>query len=271
MKLLERWATRTLKHKGYDVVRGNAQRPEPRPKPKPEFPEDAFEAQRAMLKVLGRGESPTILDVGANRGQTATRYRSVFPNADIVCFEPFPESMEILQQTHADDHKVRTVPLAVGRESGTATFHVNQTSGTNSLFPRPSSSRRYYETKSAPVTTIEVRVTTLDSFLSEQNLTSIDILKFDIQGGELNALRGAQSTLESGGFALIYTEAFFVPHYEGAPLFHEISSFLNDFGYTLFDLYDLKKARNGQLRFCDALFVSSQVRRDVIDRFTEER
>lgn len=271
MKLLERWATRTLKHKGYDVVRGSAQRPEPRAKPTSEFPDDAFEAQREMLNVLGRAESPTILDVGANLGQTASHYRSVFPEADIVCFEPFPESMQVLQQTHAGDHKVHPVPMAVGRESGTATFHVNQMSGTNSLFPRPSSSRRYYEAKSAPVTTIEVRVTTLDTFLREQNLSSVDILKFDIQGGELNALRGAQSTLESGGFALIYTEAFFVPHYEGAPVFHEISSFLNEFGYTLFDLYDLKKARNGQLRFCDALFVSAQVRRDVIDRFAEER
>ncbi|HUG18821.1 MAG TPA: FkbM family methyltransferase, partial [Planctomycetaceae bacterium] len=170
MKLLERWATRSLKRMGYDVVRNVDRHPERRPS----FPSDAFEAQRKLLEMLGRSENPMIFDVGANHGQTATRYRSVFPGADIVCFEPFPESMEKLQRTHANDGKVRAVPLAVGRERGTATFHVNQMSGTNSLFPRPSSSRRYFEAKAAPKTTIEVDVTTLDAFLREQNLATID-------------------------------------------------------------------------------------------------
>ena len=116
-----------------------------------------------------------------------------------------------------------------------------------------------------PKGTLEVATISLDSFVGAQQLGAVDILKFDIQGGELMALQGATGLLRSGKTALIYTEVFFVPHYEGAPVFHDISALLAGFGYSLFDLYDLHRAGNGQIRYADALFVSSAIRQGVID------
>ena len=162
------------------------------------------------------------------------------------------------------------MPKAVAKENGTATFYVNKFDPTNSLLPRPNSDRRYYPKTAGHKETIEVEVITLDEFLKSNHIPVIDILKFDIQGGELNALHGAESLLKAGNTPLIYTEIMFIPHYEGAPLFHEIWSFLSRFGYSLFDIYDLHRATNGQLRYGDALFVSESVRNDVINKYSEE-
>ena len=69
---------------------------------------------------------------------------------------------------------------------------------------------------------------------------------------------------------IIYTEAMFVPHYEGNPLLNEIWSFLADLDYSLMDIYDLHRATNGQLRYGDALFVSRDIRENCIDTCDEE-
>ena len=162
------------------------------------------------------------------------------------------------------------MPKAIAQEKGVATFYVNEKDATNSLLPRPSSDRRYYPKSAGPKETIEIEVISLDEFLRASNIETIDILKFDIQGGELNALHGAEALLGTGRTSLIYTEIMFIPHYEGAPLFHEIWSFLAKFSYSLFDIYNLRKATNGQIRHGDALFVSESVRNKVINKYPEE-
>lgn len=233
------------------------------------FPADPFEAQCQLIKHLKRTDI-LILDVGANKGQTATRYRSQFPTAEIYCFEAYPASIAGLQKQFHDDQKIHVVPKAVAREKGVATFYVNEFDPTNSLFPRPASDRRYYPKSAGPKETIEVEVISLDEFLRSNNVSAVEILKMDIQGGELNALRGAESLLRAGGASLIFTEIAFIPHYEGAPLFHEVWSFLSKFDYSLFDIYDLHRATNGQLRYGDALFVSNSMRNHVVNEYSEE-
>ncbi|NET44483.1 FkbM family methyltransferase [Okeania sp. SIO2B3] len=238
-------------------------------RPRNSFPSNMFEVQHELIKNLNKTDI-CIFDVGANKGQTAKIYRSQFPTAEIYCFEPFPDSIAELNRKFSDDPKIHIVPKAVAQEKGTATFYVNERNVTNSLLPRPSSARRYYPKSAKPKETIEVEVINLDEFLKESNISIVDILKFDIQGGELNALHGAESLLEAGSTALIYTEIMFIPHYEGAPFFHEIWSFLSKFNYSLFDIYNLSRATNGQIRQGDALFVSESVRKNVINKYPEE-
>jgi FkbM family methyltransferase len=230
---------------------------------------DPFEVQRRVISAMEK-RGICIFDVGANKGQTARQYRSRFPGAEIYCFEPFPDSISELQKQFSDDRKIHIVPRAVAQQNGTATFYVNEFDATNSLLPRPVNDRRYYPKSAGPKETIEVEVINLDDFLKENSISMIDILKFDIQGGELSALRGAESLLKAGSTPLIFTEIMFAPHYEGAPLFHEIWSFLSRFGYSLFDIYSLHRAANGQLRYGDALFVSEYARNNVINKYPEE-
>lgn len=53
-------------------------------------------------------------------------------------------------------------------------------------------------------------------------------------------------------------------------MFHQLWGFLEPFGFSVFDLYDLQRARNGQLRYGDVLFVSEEVRAKCLDTRPEE-
>lgn len=245
---------------GYDLKKINRQ----------VFSGDEFQAQyQLIIKILDR-TNICIFDLGAHRGQTARRYRKLFPKAKIFCFEPFPESIRELEKQFANDKNIQIVPNAVGAENTILPFYVNGLDATNSLLTRPASERRYYPKLATLKDKIDVEVITLDDFVSNSNIETIEILKFDIQGGELDALYGAKKILANKKPLLIYTEVMFFPHYENNPLFYSIWQFLSNYDYSLFNIYDLRTAKNGQLRYGNAIFVSDVLRYNVIDKFSEE-
>jgi FkbM family methyltransferase len=230
---------------------------------------NSFDAQKILLSAMGIAK-PVILDIGAHRGETAERYRSSFPRASIYCFEPFPQSSEALRKKFSNDPDTTIISSAVADRPGQRLLHVNEIDQTNSLLPEAITSRRYLPKQAFTTAMIEAEVTSIDEFVRNYPLKRLDILKMDVQGGELMALEGAAETLKRKQIHVIYSEIMFVPHYENQPLLHEIWNYLSQFGYTLFGLYDLRKATNGQLRYGDALFVSENVRRKVIDGYPQE-
>jgi hypothetical protein len=81
----------------------------------------------------------------------------------------------------------------------------------------------------------------------------------DIQGFELNALRGARGLLERGAVRLIATEVLFGRMYQGQAYYHEIATYVTGFGYELWGLYELLRGQDGPLACGDALFMSPAV------------
>ena len=238
---------------GYDIHKGS--------------PKNPFHDQQILLSY---DEVSTIFDLGAHIGETVARYRPFFPKSTFYCFEPFPESFEKLRNQFVGDSLVKPIQMGVSHTIGTREFYVNQRDGTNSLFPRPKSSRRYYSKDDKTIDRIEIQVTTIDDFCRKESISEIQVFKMDIQGGELLALKGATEKLERGSIALIYSEVSFIPHYEGGAMFYEICNFLANYNYSLFDVYNHMYAKNGQLRFADAIFVSPRIRKDIIDSFEPE-
>ena len=228
---------------------------------------DPYEAQRRLIARLGIAR-PLIFDVGAHYGETIKRYKRALPDCRMVSFEPTPESFERLTRDWGADSDVTLVNKAVTATDGLVEFHVNAFDATNSTLPRPSRGRRYYPKFAGMETKITVQGTTLDSYLGAGECP--DILKMDIQGGELAALKGADRLLKLPALKLIYTEALFIPHYENQPLFHDISAYLAQRGYSLYNIYNPQVATNGQLRYGDALFVSADVRQRCLDALPEE-
>lgn len=209
-------------------------------------------------------------DIGAHEGETIERLRSVLVNGRIYAFEADPRSVLYLKKRYADERNLVLVDRAVSDRSGPIAFHLNEYSATSSVYPRPGSGRRYYPSLAAHSEVTSVEALRLDDFAAENNIGEIDLLKIDIQGGELDAFRGAERLLRERRIKVIYTEAYFVPHYENAPLLWDQAIYLAQFGYTIFGLYDEYVASNGQLRYADAIFVSSETRRTVIDAAPQE-
>lgn len=237
---------------------------------------DSFEAQHQLLQTADVSR-PLIFDIGARYGETTARYLSTFSHPTIYSFEPFPSSFRRIVSRFADDTRISLQNLAVSDSPGTRDFRVNLEveadseaelaviEGTNSLLPRPASGKRYYPEKATLDSVIQVETTTIDRFVSQNQIDHIDILKLDIQGGELMALQGARHMLERHAVSLIYTEVMYVEHYESCPLLFHLWNQLDKHGYSLFNLFDSIQARDGQLTQGDAIFISPAIRERVAE------
>jgi hypothetical protein len=82
-----------------------------------------------------------------------------------------------------------------------------------------------------------VRITTLDTWLSESSLEAVHVLKLDTQGSELGVLEGAQQAL--GDVRVLEIEVELNPIYAGQPLFGDVDHFLRDRGFVLWRLGNL--------------------------------
>ncbi len=233
------------------------------------FSLDPYFAQRKFIDKLGISD-PVIFDIGAHKGETVRRYKDLFKNSSVYCFEPFPDNVRILRSRYSSDPTVHVLDQAVSDRCGMKTLYVNENDATNSLLPREKSGRRYFSKTAAAKSQLDVETITIDEVMKQNGIESLDILKLDIQGGELMALRGAEKALHQQRISIIYSEALFVSHYENNPLLRELWNYLQLFGYTLFNIYDLYSAANGQLRFADVIFVSKQVRSNVLDCYKAE-
>jgi FkbM family methyltransferase len=217
---------------------------------KTSFKEDAFEVQYNLLS----GNADCIFDIGANRGDTAKKYASLFNKAKIYAFEPFPDTYSKLLTNTKEIKQIIPNTLAIADFRGDAILYSNHNEDTNSLLPSIKmglSSDQQVRNKGS----LTIPTDTIDNFCKENNIDQIAILKLDIQGSELAALKGAVRMLEKKKIKVIYTETYFRQQYKDQPLFHDIASFLFGYGYAIQDIYSPIYG-NGKLAWSDAIFVS---------------
>ena len=117
--------------------------------------------------------------------------------------------------------------------------------------------------------TITVETDTIDNYCAKNFIKYITILKLDVQGSELDVLEGAESMLSLGKIDLVYIEWQVVPLYENHSLYYEIGNYLGQFGYELFNLYNINEARSGQIRWADAIFTNEKIRQKLITTLGE--
>lgn len=184
----------------------------------------------------------TIIDGGANAGQFARACAETWPQAQVYSFEPLPHVADTLRQNLSDlKTRVHIAEVALGAREDTVTLH-------HTPYSLQSSVLRPLDTT---YTEIPVRQARLDDLLREAPLAGPVLMKLDLQGYELEALRGATEVLEKTDAVLL--EVGFEVSYEGEPSFEILRRFLasHDFAFDRpFDvLWD-----NDQIVQMDALF-----------------
>lgn len=223
---------------------------------------DSFGDQKTLL---GDIRHPVIIDGGAHVGSTAVEYLKKFPGAHIFSFEPFEESIEKFKKNIHSATNVELIPMGLSDSSGERTLYVNGYSPTNSLLQRPSTGKRYYPRKAAGVGECLIQTVSIDDFIDSRKLEEVHILKLDVQGAELLVLKGAEKALNQNKIGLLCLELSFVPLYESGALYYEVSEFLSRFGYAIYRMYDFEYAADGQLRFCNAIFLGQGLRATSLD------
>jgi FkbM family methyltransferase len=135
----------------------------------------------------------TVIDVGANLGAYTVLFaRWVGPGGRVIAFEPAPDSRAGLErQLSLNDPPAQVIVRseAVAASSGTRSFHADGMHGDNRLLP------------DADRGGIQVPATSLDEFCAREGIEP-DLIKIDVEGAELDVLRGARRTIARRGPAL---------------------------------------------------------------------
>lgn len=207
--------------------------------------------QAHMLHVLHeRGfRARGILDIGAYEGEFAILARQFFPDAALLMVEPQPQKRAQLDAVgSALGGVAETVSALLGdAERAACAFHQLDTP-----FGSTGSSM-YEELTDFPRRTIQLPMRTLDALVRERPGRVYDLVKIDVQGAEIDVLRGGSHALQ--GVEALCVELSLHAHNRGAPLLAAVVAELDRLGFAMFDVAPLPRDR-GLQKQVDAVFVS---------------
>jgi FkbM family methyltransferase len=197
----------------------------------------------------------TVVDVGANHGQFALIVRHCFSEANVFSFEPLSRAAVVFRKVFRGDPKVTLHQSAIGPETGEATIHVATADDSSSLLAISAMQERLFP-ETGEIRTATVKVGRLSSSVSAEEIVAPAMLKLDVQGYELEALRGCEDLLAR--FSYVYAECSFVELYEGQALVDEIIAWLREWGFRLSGVYHMGYDQNGRAVQRDFLFISTR-------------
>lgn len=223
--------------------------PEPEPIPEPPAPPAVrgLSSMEEFLRFLReRGFAPAcVLDVGANETWWAKLATGIFPEARFVLIEPQAELLPGLTAFCEGHPDSRIVSAGAGPVPGEAVFTVWEDRSGSSFIPDASdkliaSGRQ----RVLPITTIDAE------FEAEPRLP--DLVKLDVQGYELEALKGASRLFGHTEVFIIETSLL-----TGTviPPLADIVAFMNARGYRAYDICGfLRRPLDGALAQVDLVF-----------------
>jgi FkbM family methyltransferase len=172
-------------------------------------------------------QSRTTIDIGAYVGLYALVAGLANPIGRVFAFEPAPEVFARLAINVSLNNlkNVRCVQSAVGREVGSARLLMPPRHFPTSSTLSPDFALR----KSDQPVPIEVAVTSLDRFCEDNDLASVDLVKIDTEGTEVDVLKGMRGVIER------YCPTIICEVLEGSPT-RPIIELLSPYGYTSYSL-----------------------------------
>jgi FkbM family methyltransferase len=197
----------------------------------------------------------TVLDVGANTGQSIESFLRAQPTIEVHAFEPAVEATEVLRRKFALDERVHVHAKAISTEPGDVTLHVTRNSVGSSLL-RPSTFEGVDWLDE--VGSYSVPAIRLDTFLEERlHARQIDLLKVDAQGVDLDVLRSMGAALHPTNVAAVLVETAFEPFYEGQRSPVEILAHMESCGYRPAAFYEIHRRTDNVITWCDVLYLGS--------------
>jgi FkbM family methyltransferase len=205
-----------------------------------------------MEKDIDIGNFRLVFDVGANRGQSVSKYLNWFPNADVYGFEPSDEPLNELKSNFSAHNRVEAINVALGSEVGSKELLVGNNSERGSF--------HFNETGEQVMRRQRVKVETLDNFCKSKNVDRVNFLKIDTEGHDMDVIKGAKGMLSSHSIDLVQLEV--TTDYENSlhSSMCEVIKYMRKHKYKMYGIYSQVndwRNENPCLRRVDAVFMRS--------------
>ena len=207
----------------------------------------AIEHERALSGL----EINTVVDIGANIGQFSLLAWTLYPGARIYAFEPQSGPAAIFQKLFPTSAPITLYRTAIGTATGQIEMHVSRRHDSSSLLPI-SKTMTDMGADNDEIGTSFVSIASLASFLAPEEIVDPALLKIDVQGSELEVLKGSEPLLDR--FRYICIELSFIELYTGQPLSHEVIRYLDGRGFQLISIHNLHNDAYGRSAQADFLF-----------------
>jgi FkbM family methyltransferase len=169
-----------------------------------------------------------IVDIGAYKGEWSTLVRPIFPTAEIMMLEAQEERIPDLELAKKNlggkiDYRISLLGAA-HREDVVFNKYPNAPTGNSVL------------TGWKPGNKFQVKCTmrTVDAILADAKKPAPDLIKLDVQGYELEVLKGAAKSLAHAQAVLL--EVSFIDMYQNNPLLHDVTAFMHERGFLAYDV-----------------------------------
>jgi len=197
------------------------------------------------------GNLNTIIDIGANKGQFTLAARDTYKKTKIISFEPLTKPSEKFKRFFAKDKNVVLYTYAIGSKTSQSLIHVSKKNDSSSLLPIGSKQSSIFPgTNESHLE--KIQISTLHQLIKKEDLVSPVLVKIDVQGYELETLKGCVEYISKFDFILV--ECSFVELYEGQALAHEIINFLIIHSFYLHGIYNTYFDKKGISIQSDLLF-----------------
>ena len=200
-----------------------------------------------LTHIKQQGFDPvTIVDVGV---ATDTEDLYVhFPHAKYLFVEPCvefePSLARLVQQFPGSVYMC----AAAGPHDGETTMLVSPDLGSSSIYTSLEAQDGAYDVKPRTVPMFKI-----DTMWTALELQGPALLKIDVQGGEVQVLKGAHQVLHN--FEVVILEVGMIEQYVGQPIFHEYVAHMADQGFVVYDIIHTGYADTGLLAQIDLVFV----------------
>ena len=186
-----------------------------------------------LLKTI-LPELKTVFDVGSHVGQWASQALRVNPHIDLHCFEPCKETFQFIQQKEFENNVICN-NFGLGSDNTFKTLFIyGDLSEGNSLYFRRGLEKIVGTELQAKTEQVEIR--TLDSYCNEKNITGIDFLKIDVEGNELDVIKGGKEYFKCERIKIVQFE-YGGSYIDSRILLKDFFDFYDGMNYSIFLLY----------------------------------
>jgi FkbM family methyltransferase len=186
-----------------------------------------------IAKLYRLPETNVIIDIGAADGEISLLFSKAYPEAIIYAFEPIKSAFTILHQNVKENPHILPINKALGNTIGERIIHVSESIRSSSIFEIENDIKNTYLAEQLKYKSDEkINISRLDDEIPKD--IDVNIVKIDVQGYELEVLKGAELTLLRT--KLVVLEMQNHNNYIDAPKYFVLDEYLRKSGFQLYDI-----------------------------------